>query len=61
MLDYIDAKNQIYIPAALIIIGVGITKAEWLPYAILLTAGLIYLKVEQYRTRLSTPMEVLTL
>jgi hypothetical protein len=41
MLDYIDAKNQIYIPAALIIIGVGITKAEWLPYAILLAAGLI--------------------
>jgi hypothetical protein len=49
MLDYIDAKNQIYIPAALILVGVGITKAEWLPYALILAAGLVYLKLEQYR------------
>lgn len=49
MWDYVDAKNEIYIPAALIIVGVGITKAEWLPYAILLAAGLVYLKLYQYR------------
>lgn len=47
-LDYVDAKNQIYIPAALLIVGVGITKTSWLPFAFILTAALVYLKLHQH-------------
>lgn len=48
VIDYLDAKNQIYIPAALIIVGCGITKPAWLPFAALLTALLVWLKLEQH-------------
>ena len=47
-LDYLDAKNQIYIPAALIVVGCAITKPIWLPFAVLLAAALVWLKIEQH-------------
>jgi len=48
-IDYLDAKNQIYIPAALIIIGCAITKPIWLPYAALVAGGLVWLKLSEHR------------
>lgn len=47
-LDYLDAKNQIYIPAALIVIGCAITKPVWLPFAVLLAAALVWLKLAHH-------------
>ena len=47
-LDYIDAKNQLYIPAILLIVGVGITKPAWLPFAFILAAALVYLKLQNH-------------
>jgi len=47
-LDYIDARNQIYIPALLLIVGVGITKSAWLPFAFILAAALVYLKLQKH-------------
>jgi len=48
-IDYLDAKNQIYIPAALVLIGCAITKPVWLPYAAILAAGLVWLKLNEHR------------
>ena len=47
-IDYLDAKNQIYIPAALIVVGCGLTKPEWIIYAIVLAAGLVWAKLSQH-------------
>ena len=47
-LDYLDAKTQLYIPAALIIVGCAITKPAWLPFAVMLAAALISLKIKQH-------------
>jgi hypothetical protein len=47
--DYLDAKNQIYIPGILIIVGCALTKPVWLPYALVLAAGLVWMKFSQFR------------
>jgi hypothetical protein len=49
-LDYADAKNQIYIPVFLVLVGCGITKWQWLPYAVILSGGLVWLKLYQHRS-----------
>lgn len=48
-IDYLDARNQIYIPGALIIVGCAITKPVWLPYAALVVGGLVWLKLNEHR------------
>ena len=49
MLDYVpDAKTQIYIPAALILIGCAITKPGYLPYAAVVAIALVWLKLQQF-------------
>jgi hypothetical protein len=47
-IDYLDAKNQIYIPAALLLVGCGITKPTWLPLAAVLAAFLVWLKLREH-------------
>lgn len=50
ILDYLDAKNQIYVPAALLLVGGAITKPEWLPYVTILTGFLVWLKINSNST-----------
>jgi len=47
-IDYLDAKNQIYIPTALLLVGCGITKPTWLPLAAVLAAFLVWLKLREH-------------
>jgi hypothetical protein len=47
-IDYLDAKNQIYIPGALIVLGCALTRPSWLPYAIILAAGLVWMKFTEH-------------
>jgi len=50
MLDYVpNARDQIYIPAALILIGCAITKPAYLPFGAIIAVGLVWLKVQQFR------------
>jgi hypothetical protein len=51
MLEYVpDAKSQIYIPAALVIVGCAIVKPIYLPFAAIIAVGLVLLKIQQYST-----------
>lgn len=43
--------NGVYIPSALLIVGVAIIKREWLPYAVVLAAGLGSWKAFNSRVR----------
>lgn len=43
---YIDG---IYIPAALLVVGVALTKREWLPYAVVLALALSAIKFSRTR------------
>jgi cytochrome-b5 reductase len=43
--------NGVYIPSALIIVGVAIVKREWLPYALVVVSLLGGYKVFNNRTR----------
>jgi hypothetical protein len=47
-IDYLDAKNEIYIPAALLLVGCGITKPAWLPFAAILALSLVWLKLREH-------------
>jgi hypothetical protein len=44
----LDAKNQIYIPVALVLIGCAIVKPKSLPIAAALVAVLAWLKFQGY-------------
>jgi len=40
-----QARDGIYIPAALIVLGCAIVKMDWVPYAVALALGLVGLKL----------------
>ena len=47
-IDYLNAKDQIYIPSALILVGCAITKPTWLPFAAILAGLLAWLKLREH-------------
>lgn len=50
MLDYVpNVRDQIYIPAALILIGCAITKPVYLPFGAIIAVALVWLKLQQFR------------
>jgi hypothetical protein len=47
---FMDLKNQIYIPAALLVAGVAIVKPTWIPFAIILASFLTWIRISEHRT-----------
>jgi len=46
-----QARDGIYIPAALIVLGCAIVKMDWVPYAVALALGLVGLKLWRNRVQ----------